>query len=316
MKILITGGFGYLGGRLAQFFAQSSYQTILGSRTQTVAPLWLPQAKVARLQWNSLVDLEKACSGVDAVVHLAGVNAQDCAADPVVALEMNGLATARLLRAAVRQGVSRFVYMSTAHVYSSPLVGVITEETCPVNLHPYATSHRAGEDVVRTAHQCGEIDGIVIRLANAFGVPAHKNANCWMLLVNDLCRQAVTTRRIVLHSSGTQRRNFVTLTDACRAIGHLLELPAEKLDNGLFNLGETYSLRVVDLAEKIAERCYIILGLKPLIQLPEADLHGISQPLDYRIDKLLKIAFQLKGAINDEIDETLRFCNEKFEVIR
>ena len=170
MRILITGGFGYLGGRLAQFLAnQAGYTILLGSRQQTRPPDWLSHVEVVQTRWDSPASLEQVCIGVNAVVHLAGMNAQDCTADPAAALEVNGLTTARLLNVAIKQRVKRFIYLSTAHIYGTPLAGVITEETCPTNLHPYATSHRAGEDVVLAAHQRGEIEGIVIRLSNGYG---------------------------------------------------------------------------------------------------------------------------------------------------
>ena len=246
MRLLITGGFGYLGGRFAQFLAtQAGYEIILGSRQQTEPPAWLPQARVVQTPWSSLSALEHICTGVDAVVHMAGMNAQDCAADPARAVEVNALATARILQAAIRRGMKRFIYLSTAHVYGSPLRGVISEKTCPVSLHPYATSHRAGEDVVRAAHQRGDIEGIVIRLSNAYGAPVHPNATCWMLLVNDLCLQAVTTGHLVLRSAGLQRRDFVTITDADRAIAHLIYLPAQDIGDGIFNIGGACPITVM-----------------------------------------------------------------------
>src|SRR6267143_1950356 len=116
MKLLITGGFGYLGGRLAQFLAPAGYEILLGTRRQSAPPFWLPQSKVVQTQWSSPTGLEHVCVGVDAVVHLAGMNAQDCAADPVMAVEFNAGATASLLHAAVRQRVRRFIHVSTAHV--------------------------------------------------------------------------------------------------------------------------------------------------------------------------------------------------------
>src|SRR3546814_17036700 len=93
------------------------------------------------------------------------MNAQNCAANPVEALEFNGVATARLVQAAARVGIRRFIYLSTAHVYCAPLTGTITEDTCPRNLHPYATSHLAGENAVLSAVQAGEISGMVLRLS-------------------------------------------------------------------------------------------------------------------------------------------------------
>lgn len=310
-KILITGGFGYLGGRLAQFLAtQTDHEILLGSRQQSEPPSWLPQSKVVHTEWNSPKGLESICAGVDAVVHLAGMNALDCAADPIAALEVNAVATASLLRAAIRQGVRRFLYLSTAHVYGSPLTGEITEETCPVSLHPYATSHRAGEDVVRAAHQHGEIEGIVIRLSNAFGAPAHKDANCWMLLVNDLCRHVVTSQRIVLHSSGLQRRDFITLTDACGAIRHLLELPAVPLDDGLFNVGGRWSPTIGEMTRHVAERFHAATGIKTEIQRKEEKSSESQTWLDYRMTKLLDTGFRPNGkdSVDQEIDGLIQFC--------
>lgn len=313
MRLLITGGFGYLGGRLAQALSsQADHEILLGTRQQAEPPPWMHQAKVAHIQWDSLSNLDHICTGVDVVIHLAGMNAQDSAADPVAALELNAIATARLLQASIRQGVKRFVYFSTAHVYGSPLTGVITEETCPVSLHSYATSHRAGEDVVRAAHQRGEIDGIVIRLSNAYGAPTHKDVNCWMLLVNDLCRQAVQLKELRLHSSGLQRRDFITVTEVARAVMHFLYMPRIECADGLFNLGGGRAMRVVDMVNYIATRCGEVLGYVPPIRRPQADSDENDLPLMYRIDKLLATGFSPRDNANEEIDATLRFCLTAF----
>jgi len=307
--VLITGGFGYLGGRLAQHLAtQARYEVLLGSRQQAESPPWLPSANVVQIRWESLANLEHVCTGVDTIVHLAGMNSQDCATDTIAALEFNAVNTARMLRAAIQQGVKRFIYLSTAHVYGSHLVGVITEETCPVNLHPYATSHRAGEDVVRSAHQRGEIEGIVIRLSNAYGAPAHRDANCWMLLVNDLCHQAVTTNKMLLRSSGMQRRDFITLTDACRAIRHLLELPADKLDKGLFNVGEGWSPTIWEVACLVQQRCGVVLGVLPQLSRIPPKTGETAAGLDYRFEAICQTGFRPGADKAGEIDLLLEFC--------
>ena len=313
MKVLLTGGFGYLGGRLAQFFASKTpYEILLGSREKTKPPEWCPKAEVVQTQWGSLTCLEHICSAVDAVVHLAGMNAQNCATDPVAALEVNAVATARLLHAAIRQGAKRFIYLSTAHVYGSPLNGVITEETCPVSLYPYAASHRAGEDVVRAANRRGEIEGIVIRLSNTFGAPAHKDANCWMLLVNDLCRQAVSTQSMLLRSSGIQRRNFVPMHDVCRAIDYLLHHPAQDRNRDVFNVGGDWSPPVWEMACLIQERCTVKLGFQPKLTRIIPQTGENSCDLDYRSDALRQAGFQPNANKVDEIDQLLNFCKTSF----
>ena len=298
---------------MSQFLvSQGGYEILLGSRKQREQAQWLPGARVFQTQWDSPRCLEGVCTAVDVVVHLAGMNAQDCMVDPIGALEVNAVATARLLRSAIRQGVKRFIYLSTAHVYRNPLVGTITEETCPVNLHPYATSHHAGEDLVRAAHQRGEIEGIVIRLSNAYGAPAHQTVNCWMLLVNDLCRQAITTQKMILHSSGLQRRDFITLTDACKAINHLMALSASKLGNGLFNVSGSWSPTVLEMTERMAERIHHKTGSKPSILRRTDQNTESTELLDYRMTKLLDTGFCINNNnnVDQEIDTLIQFCLE------
>jgi len=313
MKVLITGGFGYLGGRVAQFLASNdSYKIYLGSRSRKKSATWLPHANVVQTAWKSHAELVENCSGSDAVIHFAGMNAEDCLASPVDALEFNGLATARLIDAATQAGVKRFIYLSTGHVYGSPLSGIITEETCPMSLHPYASSHRAGEDVVRESFSRGDIEGIVIRLSNSFGAPAHKDVNCWMLLVNDLCRQAIEMRRMQLHSSGLQRRDFITLSDVCRSIAHLLKLPAIQLGDGLFNVGGEWSPTILEFAGIIRDRASQKLGVEvELSSFPAKDSEAASS-FDYRIDKLRGTGFELRGQPQVEVDTLLDFCMTEF----
>ena len=312
-RILIPGGLGYLGGRLAQFLASyENYEILLGSRRQLSPPLWLPNASVVETPWDSLAGLEKICSDVDMIVHLAGMNSQDCASNSAIALEVNAVATARLLQAATRQKVKRIIYLSTAHVYGSPLKGVISEETLPVPVHPYAFSHRAGEDVVLASHESDKIEGVVVRLSNAYGAPVSKNANCWMLLVNDLCQQVATLGKLVLHSSGMQRRDFISMHDVVRGIKHFMELPSDKFGSSLFNLGGEAPYRVIDLAELIVARCEAVLGFKPEIERPEPKHGEDSLELNFQIDKLKETGFCLSGDVENEIDITLKFCHEAF----
>jgi len=313
MKVLITGGLGYLGGRLTQFLeTQSDYEIVLGTRQEIELSQWQQHAQVRQIQWNSANCLHNVCEGINIVVHTAGMNAQDCAADPIAAFEFNAVATARLLQAAIQQGVKRFIYFSTAHVYKSPLVGIFTEETCPVALHPYATSHRAGEDLVRAAHQRGEIEGVVVRLSNAFGAPANKTANCWMLLVNDLCRQIVETQRIVLRTPGLQRRDFVPIRDVCHAINHLMHIPKYSLGKGLFNIGGMWSPTVWEMSCLIQKRCEKLLGFKPEINRPSSQSDEYPDEFNYHINTLLNTGFQLNSDRVDEIDNLLIFCNTSF----
>jgi UDP-glucose 4-epimerase len=312
MRILITGGFGFVGGRLARHLQQAGHQIILGSRNARSSPDWLPQAKVVQTDWNDGRALEEICNGVDMLIQAAGMNALDCVVDPVAALEFNGLATARLVGMASRAGVKRFIYLSTAHVYASPLVGAINEEFCPRNLHPYATSHLAAENAVLSASQRGEVEGIVLRLSNAFGAPVHQGVNCWMLLVNDLCRQAVETRKLVLHSDGLQQRDFIAMTEVCRVVECLSSRDFDVLLPGVFNVGSGVSLSVLEMAQLIQQRCKLVLDFEPELQRPEASIIGKHEMLKFRADRLTKIGVNVHVDNNSEIDRLLAFCQASY----
>lgn len=297
---------------MAQHLQQVGHTIILGSRKASKPPEWLPQAEVAQTEWNDGISMEQICAGVDVVIHAAGMNAQDCAADPVAALKFNGLATARLVSAACRAGVKRFIYLSTAHVYASPLVGTITEETCPLNLHPYATSHLAGENAVLGASQGGQIEGIVLRLSNAFGFPTHKDVNCWMLLVNDLCRQAVQIGKMILHSTGSQQRDFIALTEICRIAGNLVARDFVFNAPVVFNLGSGRAQTVIDMAQFIQQRCKLVMGFEPELQRPVTGADERHEILEYRSDRLTKMGISVGLDNSIEIDSLLAFCHEYF----
>lgn len=313
MRILITGGFGFVGGRLAVHLVQAGHQIVLGSRNEISPPGWLPQAEVVQIEWSDGASLKQSCAGVDVVIQAAGMNSQDCAADPVAALAFNGLATARLVAAASCVGVQRFIYLSTAHVYANPLAGTITEETCPRNLHPYATSHLAGEHAVLSGSTRGETQGMVLRLSNAYGAPMHQDANCWALLVNDLCKQSVQTRQLVLQTSGLQQRDFVSMSKVCRVTERLLDDPRASTQVGIFNVGAGVSQSVLAMAQLIQQRCTQVLGFEPLIKRVEDGVEVQQPMLIYMLDSLAALGINSKHLDNTvEIDKLLRFCQSTF----
>ena len=311
-KMFITGASGYLGGRLVQaFVTEPRFHLRLGTRQpRAIRPAWPREAEIVPLDLFSPEDLDSACRGVRYVIHLAALNEIESLANPEEALLINGLGSLKLLEAAQRAGVERFIYFSTAHVYGAPLAGMITEESLPRPHHPYAITHKVAEDFVLAAHDKKTIQGLVLRLSNGFGAPAAVDVNRWTLIVNDLCRQAVTTGKLVLKSSGRQWRDFITLSDVARSVQHLLNLPASACQDGLFNLGGECSLQIIALAQRIANRASRFLGFTPPIQRPESGPAESFQPLEYKVDKLKSTGFTLRRNIDEEIDATLRFCKE------
>jgi len=309
-KILITGGWGYLGGRIAVTLAEKlGWPVRLSSRQpRPQSPAWLPQAETVCLDLLRPQTFAAALAGVTAVVHLAAMNENDSLADPVKADRINTKATADLLDAAIKSGIKRFVYFSTAHVYGSPLVGNITEASIPRPVHPYAISHYQAEKFVLAAQAQGRIEGIVVRTSNGFGAPTHIDVDRWTLLVNDLCRQAVQNRKLVLHSSGLQQRDFVTLHDIAKATGHFLRLPADNCADGLFNLGGECSMSIWEMTQAVSKCCRDILGEEVPVVRPQPLPGEGAAGLRYDISKLKQTGFTLEGDRDQEIRDTLKIC--------
>ena len=309
--VLLTGGFGNLGGRIAAALHDHGYWDIrLASRSHTSAPAWAPLADVMHLDVLDAADVARSCRGVTAVVHLAALNDRQAAHDPELAEAVSGRGTDALVSAALENDVQRFIFMSTAHVYSSPLHGVITESTPTTNQHPYATSHISGERAVAERHDKERFLGIRLRCANGFGYPMSPDVDIWHTLVYDLCKQVVATQRITLRSSGLQQRNFIPVSDICAAILHFLQLDAAEVSDGLFNLGGSSSTTVLEMATVVAARAHAILGITPTIERPNPSIDELATPLDYQINKLIATGFVPKNVVNEEIDRLLLMCAE------
>ena len=309
LRVLITGGFGFIGGRLATYLHGTGQNIVVGSRHPKRTPLWLKDIIIKNIIWNDLTSLQQVCQGVDVIIQAAGMNAQDCASDPVAALEFNGLATTRLVSAASNSGVKKFIYLSTAHVYSNPLVGTITEKTYPKNFHPYATSHLAGEMAVLAACKEKKIQGLVLRISNAFGMPTDHKANCWNLLINDLCKQAVVNRKLHLISNGHQHRDFIPLGELCEIVGTFItdQINNERL--GVFNIGSGKTKSVLNIARIIQNRCQKILGFKPTLECKKTVLKDNFPPLKYKTPRLKQRGFHHSNRNSiEEIDQLLKFC--------
>jgi len=311
MNILITGGTGYLGGRLVQWFTENTEHNIVIASRKKEPVLFSPDTPVVEIDWSLQHQIEAVCHNIDVIIHLAAMDAAQSALYPDEALKVSGVHTVRIIEAAISQKVARFIYLSTSHVYGRQS-GVVSEDTVPFPTHPYATSHKAGEDVVLAANALRRIQGIVLRLSNSFGTPADAEANCWQLLVPQLCRQVVNEQRLTLTSAGLQKRNFIPIIDACRAISHFVTLGQVHLGNHIFNVGSRENLSVWAMAQKISLQYQKITGKQVSVFRPQPAETDKEDDYSYSIDLLQKSGFLFEGDIDTSIDELLKFCQENF----
>jgi UDP-glucose 4-epimerase len=303
--VLLVGGFGNLGGRIAAHLSQfQDHQIVLASRRKQAAPLWAKDAQTIQLDVTDPTTFTNIPKSVNCIVQLAATNDVDSAQNPELARTVTTEGTASLLNAAIHNGIERFVYFSTAHVYGAPLQGTFTESSPTHAVHPYATTHLQAELAVGAAHERGEILGIRVRLSNGFGRPMTYEAADWRTLTSDLCRQAVLEKRMEMRTDGLQERNFITKTDIARAVQHLIALPKTDVSNGLFNLGGSGSQTLLAMANMIQERAQKKFGVEIPLHRPEPT-NTDSQHLNFNIHKLLNTGFMLTENALREIDDFL-----------
>jgi len=316
LKILVLGGFGFLGGRITQYFINAGHDVFQGTSSEIkLVNSNGDGAKVVQIYWNDLEKLDFICRDIDIIIHASGMNARDCVDDPIGALHVNAVSTANILQSAIKMHVKRFIYISTVHVYKEILKGNISELDCVTNPHPYATSNRAGEDTVLWAQKNKLVDAIVVRVSNGFGVPKSKDANCWMLLINDLCRQAVQNKQLVLNSNGLEIRNFIPISEICSAIDFLVcQLPFDLNvgNEGPINIGAKTSLSVLEMAKLIQSRCGSILGYTPDLSVKIKNGSNKISYLDFKTNRLKALGYSHKHSLVDELDKLLMYCSVNF----
>jgi len=319
MNILITGGLGYIGGRVASYLKEKEPGTniILTTRSKgRELPLWTKNFTILEmnvLEEDSIFNCLKG-NNIDIIIHLAALNEIESMKDPKFALEVNTQGTYRLLNSAYQNNINKFIYFSTIHVYGKVTDSIITEETPTKPFHPYAVTHRVAEDFVNYFKHYQNIKSLIFRLSNGYGYPMDKGVNRWTLLFNDLCKQAIIKRRIVLRSSGKQFRDFISLYDVARAVHHFIFLVPDKWENELYNLGGNCCLSILDIAERVSNIFRKYFG-GPLLQI-EVKLDDRSggdieeNSFIYSINKLLETGFELRGKMDTEIFKTLMLCKE------
>jgi UDP-glucose 4-epimerase len=301
--VLITGGSGYLGGRIATHLEQLGYQVRVGKSVKS-------NSNGFPIDFTDDHSINSACDGISSIIHLAAMNAQSCNDNPEKALLINSLGTLKLLKAAKKNKISKFLYFSTAHIYGSPLIGEINEELLPRPLHPYSITHRVAEDyVMEEACQHG-LSASVFRLTNAIGSPITPQANCWMLVANDLCRQAVINNSIKVHSNKFLQRDFIPISSICSVVSSSLN--SNVLDGEIVNLSSGIAITLQSLAVLIADRSEVVLGFRPHINFLNNSIETDTERLIISNSKLSDLGFKIDNNLSDEIDQLLLNCNKWF----
>lgn len=203
-RVLLTGASGYAGGAVCAHLRASGLDVVTAGRhpdDQVFMDLLLPET----LAGAAIPEDIEVC------IHTAAVHEVLCREDPVHAYAANVTATRALVDAVAAAGIRRIVYVSTYHVYGYP-VGRLDETVEPRPGNDYGLTHFFAEQILLMVARQKRIKVNVLRAANLCGMPVNWTTfKRWTLAPFDFVRQAVTAKKIFLHTDGSSVRHYVSL---------------------------------------------------------------------------------------------------------
>lgn len=254
MRILVTGGVGYVGRALVERLARETTAELhvldnLASGEHRMRGLDLARVGLHRVDLRDSESVAGLMRNLapERIFHLAAVHyIPACEASPGDAIAINVAGTVNLLRSAVNR--PRFVFASTAAVYSPSNQSHVegSDGIGPVDI--YGLTKLQAERYVQYFHELGRVDAVVVRLFNVVG-PGETNPH----LVPAIIRQISRGEQTVKLGNLFPRRDYIHVGDAAEGFMRLADVPSQSQALLVSNLGTGRSHAVRDVVQTIAE---------------------------------------------------------------
>jgi len=327
-KILVTGGFGYVGARLTPHLLALGHQVrVLDQMLYTDAGLEALQADPSFPQWQGRFELARgdvrdpavvasAVKGMDTIIHLAAISNDPTGdIDEVLTRQVNFDAVGLLLAQARAAGVQRFINASSSSVFGIKDCADVTEALEPEPITFYSKYKMLSEWLV-TAAAAPDFCTVNIRPATICGYSPRQRFD---LTVNKLTADAVRKRIITVHG-GEQRRPNVGMSDAINLYGILTQTDPKLINGRTFNFGFE-NLKVIEIARVIQKELIDLnVEIKVTDTLDKRDYHISSakiltvlgyQPVSSIRAEVANLRRVLDGGAFPDIDATEHY-NMKF----
>lgn len=237
MRILVTGGAGYIGSRLCAHFLNngadvSVYDSLVYGAPGLLPFMGNPRFRVILGDIRDVQTFVDAMREADAVIHLAAiVGEQACNLDKEAAYTINRAAAIAAMDIADGLGISRFVFISTCSNYGAAGAGAIVDEQSPLDpLSIYAESKVAAEQAALAVNRKAAVT--VLRLGTICGLSGRMRFD---LLINDMARAAALGHPIEIYKPQAWRP-YLHVADVGRIVETVLHAPAHKVRGRVFNV--------------------------------------------------------------------------------
>ena len=287
MKLLVTGGCGYIGSNLVPQLVQDGHDVTV------VDAMWfgnhLNRDLEVRMVQEDVRNIDSIpMDGMDAVIHLANIaNDPGVELDQTLSWEVNVLATQQLAERAVRAGVGQFVFSSSGSVYGVKDEPDVVEDLDLVPISAYNKTKMIAERVLLSYGGAMRIH--LIRPATVCGVSPRMRLD---VSVNMFTKQGLLDGSMTVFG-GDQVRPNIHIDDICRVFRHFIANP--QLPTGPYNAGFE-NISILDIAEMVRVRTGAKIEITPS-----------NDPRSYRqnSDKLLQTGFRPEKSVSHAIEEVI-----------
>jgi dTDP-glucose 4,6-dehydratase len=271
-KILISGGAGFIGSHLCDFFIKNGdvvwcIDNFITSERKNIQHL-LENKNFVLIEKNILeFDENEINEKFDYVLHFASpASPVDYMKYPIETLKVNSTGTEKMLNIALKSK-SIFLFASTSEVYGDPLIPVQNEEywgnVNPVGVRSvYDEGKRYGEAITMAYHRKFKLNTKIIRIFNTYGPKMRLNDG---RVIPNFIYCALNNKPLPIYGDGKQTRSFCYIDDLIEGIIKILEVEY----NLPINLGNPEEFTIIELAEKIEKIFGKKLGIKYLPGLPD-----------------------------------------------
>jgi UDP-glucose 4-epimerase len=300
MKILITGGSGFIGSHLVEHFqGQADIHVLDNLRTGHRSNL---EGFRCTFHEGSVLDrglLDGVMKGVDVVFHLAAlVSVPESVARPHETVEINVTGLLNVLESARHAGVRKLCFASSAAVYGENPLSPKTEDMTPDPRSPYAITKLDGEFYCDLYRREKWLETACLRFFNVFG-PRQDPASPYAAAIPIFVRKALAGEPLTIFGDGEQTRDFIYVKDIVAALVHLARTPGA---TGVFNAGYGKSGTINEIARRILAET----GSSSTIQ------HAPERAGDIRhscaaVDRLAATGFRPTSSLEEGLAETIRY---------
>ncbi len=272
MRVLITGGAGFLGSALARRLAAEGHHVRVLDDLSSGDPSRLPpEVLFTRGDVRDRPKLWTLLQGVQCVFHLAArVSVAESVAYPREYTDVNVGGTVAVMEAMRDVGVRRVVLASSGTVYGDQPRQPVDEDMRPNPLAPYAVSKIAAEYYVFTLGALYNIETVALRIFNAYG-PGQALPPVHAPVIPQFLKRTLSGESLVIFGDGLQTRDFVYVDDVVDALVAAATAPG--VNRQIINVGSGQEVSINALVRLIAE----VTGRRPFVLYNEKQSGGVSR---------------------------------------